>query len=657
MNEEIKKTSVETIIEEERSSRGLYSQYNTMMGYARSKERNKVRFEKPEVIRRDLSAMSVREGSYKVVNCSPWDKQNYGGVPIDYDPASDSAYVDSSDAHTLIIGATGSKKSRLIAMPTVLSLAAAGESMLICDPKGEIHRRTVGVLKEKGYSIGILNFREPEYSDKWNILSIPYKYYCNGEVDKACEFVNDFAINIIPIYSQDPYWDYSARDLLFGLTLLLFKLCKEGKQYDNKVNIASVLELKQEVFGSTDSSQIRRSAIWRYIEKDHLIKNRLIGTAICPEKTLSCILSTFDQQMSCFSLQPKIINMLSYDTLDLDGLGREKKAVFIIMPDEKTTYHKIVSVFIKESYEYLINSIYQKGIDNRYPVRINYILDEFSSLPKISDFPQMISAARSRNIRFMLVLQSKHQLIERYGEEAQTIQSNCTNWMFLFSRELSLLDEVSNLCGRNKGEPLVSPSLLQHLDKEKGECLLMLARNNPYIARLADIDSYYNFDDSIIYPEKSAEERKADILTSEEIDRIIRPPEPNRDNDHYDIQKELEAKFDELFGNLDDEPADNDDSWSDTDLIIDNVDDKDENEEIDDEDDDGLDIDPELEEQLGEKADTLGKLLESLDKEQRNNMARDMLSKLNEVIDSIKNKNDSNNSEPGIGASDPDNNE
>lgn len=80
--------------------------------------------------------------------------------------------------------------------------------------------------------------------------------------------------------------------------------------------------------------------------------------------------------------------------------------------------------------------------------RVNYVLDEFSSLPTIRDFPAMVTAARSRNIRFTLVIQSKHQLIQRYREETDTIQTNCNNWIFLTGRELQLLEEISSLCGK-----------------------------------------------------------------------------------------------------------------------------------------------------------------------------------------------------------------
>ncbi len=160
---------------------------------------------------------------------------------------------------------------------------------------------------------------------------------------------------------------------------------------------------------------------------------------------------------------------------------------------------------------------------------MNFILDEFSSLPAISDFPQMISASRSRNIRFILVVQSKHQLTQRYKEETDTIMSNCTNWMFLTSREIELLKELSELggtTGSNNGK-LISVSWLQHLDKEKGECLILSGRKYPYVAVLPDIDAY----DGKLYDVQNMEIRQEVSFGKTYRDgnffqNIISPPTP-----------------------------------------------------------------------------------------------------------------------------------
>ncbi|EET58770.1 TraG/TraD family protein [Marvinbryantia formatexigens DSM 14469] len=467
---------------------------------------NKGRLEEKASFRQGLSAYNISRQEIKVGTNNNWDTENYGGVPLDYDAKTNTVYVDGSDAHTLIIGATGSKKSRLAVIPAVHTISAAGENMIICDPKGEIYNRTAGLLEKRGYNVHAINLREPKKGDGWNLLSVPYEMFLAGDLDKACEFINDATINLMPICSKDPYWDYSARDMLFGLILLLFELCKEKHQPPELVSMQSVIKLKEALFCSVDNTIIQDTSLWNFAKRYSLIRTRLNGIVICPERTLACIISTFDQHMSCFTLQPQIIDLLSSSTFDLQSIGFGKDALYLIMPDEKSTYHKVITIFIKQIYELLIDNAFKRTSENRYPVRINFILDEFSSLPAISDFPQMIAASRSRNIRFTLVVQSKHQLRQRYDEETATIMSNCVNWIFLTSRELELLREISELSGMTGSgyENVISVSRLQHLDKDAGECLVFHGRKYPYLAMLPDIDVY----DGKEYTIREMKERK-----------------------------------------------------------------------------------------------------------------------------------------------------
>ena len=171
------------------------------------------------------------------------------------------------------------------------------------------------------------------------------------------------------------------------------------------------------------------------------------------------------------NLLSTLISLIFSTLIALSNFGREKTAVYLIVPDEKTTYHFLVTTFIKQAYEILIAEA-QKEKNRQLPIRVNFVLDEFCNIPKIPDMPSMISAARSRNMRFYLVAQSLHQLKGRYGEDADTIKGNCDNWVFLTSKELALLNEISELCGNVVGvdgriRRLISASELQRLDKTK----------------------------------------------------------------------------------------------------------------------------------------------------------------------------------------------
>ena len=378
-------------------------------------------------------------------------------------------------------------------MPLVRILGEAQESMIISDPKAEIYYRTCEALREKGYEIKIINLREPNLGHAWNPLDLPYSFYKEGDIDRAYEFANDIAINLTVIdkSQKDAFWDNSAGTLFLGLILLLFKFCFEYNEPDESVNISNVLELRNILF-STSKPQI--SPIWEYAKTDAFIESMLIGTVATANDTRAGILSVFDQKMRVFLVRPALLDMLSRNDSGYNYITEKPSAIFLLLPDEKTSYHNLVSLYIKQSYEYLIYKAQNFVDSNRtLGIRVNYILDEFSSLPTISDFPAMITAARSRNIRFNLFLQSKKQLFLKYDEECNTIMSNCENWIYLSSRELDFLKELSQLCGEtNSGnrKPLLSVSDLQKLDKEKGQVLILSGRNKPLITFLPDIDFY-----------------------------------------------------------------------------------------------------------------------------------------------------------------------
>ncbi|MBQ8280088.1 MAG: type IV secretory system conjugative DNA transfer family protein [Roseburia sp.] len=418
-----------------------------------------------------------------------------GGVPICFDKEKECVYVDQTDKHSITIGQTGSKKSRLVAMPLVHILGTAQESMIISDPKAEIYHRTCEYLRKEGYEIKVINLREPKNGHAWNPLALPYNFYKEGNIDRAYEFANDIAVNltIIDKSQKDAFWDNSAGTLFLGLILLLFKFCHEYNEPDEYVSISNILELRTLLFSKGNP---QRNPIWEYAKTDRFIESMLIGTVATAEDTRAGILSVFDQKMRAFSVQPALLDMLSRNDSGYDYITEKPSVVYLVLPDEKTGYHNLVSLYIKQSYEYLIykaqNAIEKNGV---LGIRVNYILDEFSSLPAISDFPAMITAARSRNIRFNLFLQSKKQLYLKYNEECHTIMSNCENWIYLSSRELDFLKELSELCGdihSGNSKPLLSVSDLQKLDKEKGQVLILSGRNKPLITCLPDIDFYDN---------------------------------------------------------------------------------------------------------------------------------------------------------------------
>ena len=161
--------------------------------------------------------------------------------------------------------------------------------MIINDSKGELHNRLAAELEAKGYHIVVINFRNPAVGNAWNPLYIPYKFYINGDIDRASEFANDIANNLMVSErsSDDPFWDYSASDLLFGLILLLFRYCKDHNSPVSSVNIANLLELRRSLFAS--KAQAKNSILWKYASEDELVAASLSGSIYAPNDTMNSI--------------------------------------------------------------------------------------------------------------------------------------------------------------------------------------------------------------------------------------------------------------------------------------------------------------------------------------------------------------------------------
>lgn len=381
-------------------------------------------FSSIDELTRPFSIYSLEKGSTiqrKTNVMRPWDVGKVG-VPLAWNEQANTISVDHTDTHTLVIGPTGSKKSRLIVMPLVRILGSSGESMIISDPKAEVYNRTASYLRQNGYDIFVLNLRSPMHGHRWNPLSIPYEFYSKGDIDKACEFVNDIAENLLQTdkSNSEPFWDNSAGSFFFGLVLLLFKYCKDYQLTKDYVHMGNVVSVRNALFTGTKGE--KNVQLWEYAKEDPIISSSLVGTVETAKETRAGILSTFDQKVRIFSIQPNLLDMLGDSDLDMNVIGRKPTAVFLVVPDEKTGYHGLVSLFIKQSYEYMIFDAQNQAERDGFHVgilsnRVNYVLDEFSSLPTIRDFPAMVTAARSRNIRFTLAIQSKHQLIQRYKDE------------------------------------------------------------------------------------------------------------------------------------------------------------------------------------------------------------------------------------------------
>ena len=408
---------------------------------------------------------------------------NAAGIPV-YADKKGHVWVDNGEFHSLVIGSSGSGKTLCVVKPMVNILAKNNESMIITDPKGEIYQESAEYLKSLGYKVIVLNFREPTHGSAWNPLALPYQFYKAGNKDKAIELLDDVSSSILDVTNKsDPFWEKSASSFFAGCALSLFENAKEEETNLNSIN--AMTTDGDERFGTS-------KYINEYFKMMGTKSNAYTfasGTIESPNETQGGILASFREKIRTFTSRDNLSEMLGHSDFDMREIGKGKTAVFLIIHDEKTTYHGLATIFVKQCYETLIDVAQENG--GKLPHRTNFILDEFANMPALKDVTTMVTAARSRQIRFTFIIQNFAQLNEVYGEhDAETIRSNCQNLIYLLTTELSALEEISKLCGEVKSKddektastPLVTVSDLQKL--EMNEVIILRNRLNPFRTKL-----------------------------------------------------------------------------------------------------------------------------------------------------------------------------
>ena len=310
--------------------------------------------------------------------------------------------------------------------------------------------------------------------------------YKSGNQDKACELLDDLALNILYDESsknQDPFWEKTSADYFAGLALGLFEDAKEEEINLNSINLMTTVG-EEKIAGTTYIKEY-----FSYKDPAGPAYVNASSTLMAPSDTKGSILSVFKQKIKLFASRENMSEMLSHSDFNMDDIGRQKTAVFIVVQDEKKTYHSLVTIFLKQCYETLIRVAQECG--GKLPYRTNFILDEFANMPPLKDVTTMVTAARSRAMRFSFIIQNFAQLYEVYGKEnGETIKGNCGNIVYLISSELSALEEISKMCGEVKSKekdktastPLVTVSDLQRLPK--WTMILIRIRMMPFKTKL-----------------------------------------------------------------------------------------------------------------------------------------------------------------------------
>lgn len=205
--------------------------------------------------------------------------------------------------------------------------------------------------------------------------------------------------------------------------------------------------------------------------------------------------------------------LTSYDELELDKLGTERTALFVIISDTDDTFNFIVSIMYTQLFN-LLCEIADNVYNGRLPIHVRCLLDEFANIGQIPKFEKLIATIRSREISASIILQSKSQLKAIYKDNADTIEGNCDTTLFLGGKEKTTLKEMAEILGKETidlyntsdtrgtsqsyglnyqktGKELMSQDEIAVMDG--GKCIMQLRGVRPFFSDKYDITQHKQY--------------------------------------------------------------------------------------------------------------------------------------------------------------------
>ena len=426
----------------------------------------------------------------------------------------------------VVIGGSGSGKTRFFVKPSVMQMNC---SMVITDPKGTLIEecgkmlakgppkkdKNGNIMKDKSgkvvhepYVIKVLNTINFSKSLHYNPFA-----YIRSEKD-ILKLVTTIIVNTKGEgeKASEDFW-VKAEKLLY--TALIAFIWYEGDEEEKNLNTLLDLLNESETREEDETYQNPVDMMFQELEErdpQHFAVRQYKKYKMAAGKTAKSILISCGARLAPFDIQ-ELREIMSYDEMELDMIGDQRTAMFVIISDTDDTFNFVVAIM----YTQLFNLLCDKADDEhggRLPYHVRLLLDEFSNIGQIPKFDKLIATIRSREISASIILQSQSQLKTIYKDAAETITGNCDTVLFLGGKESSTLKEISETLGKETidlyntsdtrgsnrsyglnyqktGKELMSRDELAVMDGEK--CILQLRGVRPFLSNKYDITKHKRY--------------------------------------------------------------------------------------------------------------------------------------------------------------------
>lgn len=438
--------------------------------------------------------------------------------------------------NVLVVGGSGSGKTRFFIKPNLMQMHSSyvvtdpkGTVLIECgkmlqkgppkrDKQGNIVRDKKGKIVHEPYKIRVFNTINFSKSMHFNPFA-----YIHSEKDILKIVTTLIANTKGEGKSGDDFW-VKAETLLYTALIgyIYYEAPVEEQNFATLVEMLNAMEVREDDESFKNAVDLLFDALEKK-DPDHFALRQYKRYKLAAGKTAKSILISCASRLAPFDIR-EVREITMYDELELDKLGDERTALFLIMSDTDSTFAFLISLI----YSILFNRLCERADDKyggRLPVHVRCLIDEAANIGQIPNLERLMATIRSREISACLVLQAQSQLKALYKDNADTIIGNCDSSLFLGGKEETTLKSWNSLLGKEtidlynetvtKGNQESHGQNYQKLGKDLmsmdeiavmdgGKCLLQIRGVRPFLSKKYDITKHPNYKYLSDYDQKNA---------------------------------------------------------------------------------------------------------------------------------------------------------
>jgi type IV secretion system protein VirD4 len=428
--------------------------------------------------------------------------------------------------NVLIIGGSGSGKTRFFAKPNLLQLHT---SFVVTDPKGTLLNELGKVFADAGYVIKTFNTVDFGKSMHYNPFT-----FIQSEAD--IKVFTDLLITSTKEKGEkaaDQFWENSERLLYMALIgYIYFELDETEHNFATLIRMINSMEVREEdetfknpvdymfeelelgtvEFCKKYKTEIEPDREIKPPQPEHFALSQYKKYKLAAGKTAKSILISCGVRLSAFDVK-EVREMTMHDEMELSTIGDRKTILFIIIDDKVTTFNFLVSMMYSQLFKELCDKA-DNVYNGRLPIHVRMILDEFANCGQIPNFEKIISVIRSREISVNVIVQNMAQIESLYDKQAGTIVGNCDTTLFLGSGEEKTMKSISERVGKTTidhrsssttkgtqgsyslqdqilGRELITADEVGRLNND--ECILFIRGVKPFRSKKYNLKSHRNY--------------------------------------------------------------------------------------------------------------------------------------------------------------------